>query len=219
MKNLIIFGLSNPVIIKLIDAINRDKKKFNLLGFVKSPDNEHAVNVMGYPVLGGEERIPELVQRQDVYFFCNVNYSAAQMKEADSKLEKHGCRAVSLIHPGIDMRHVVHGKNIMLCEGTIVGPGVTIGNHLTCRLGSIISHEVTIGDFVYISPGVNVCGNVHLKDGCDIGAGVTILPRRTIGRNTIIGAGAVVTMDMPDNVTAVGIPARIIKQDGRPVGD
>lgn len=219
MKNLVIYGLSNPVIIKLIDAINRDRKIFNMLGLIKSPGNEPATEIMGYPVLGGEECIPGLLEKQDVCFFCNVNYSPAQMKEADRKLEKHGCSVVSLIHPDIDMQHVVHGKNTMLCEGTIIGPSVTIGNHLTCRLGSIISHEVTIDDFVYISPGVNVCGNVHLKEGCDIGAGVTILPKVTIGKNTIIGAGTVVTKDLPDNVTAVGVPARIIKQDGRPVED
>jgi len=126
------------------------------------------------------------------------------MKKAEMVLGGSGCRTVSLIHPDIDMTYVEYGNNVMLCEGTIVGPDVKIGNHLTCRLGSIISHEVKIEDYVYISPGVNVCGEVTLKEGCDIGAGVTILPKLTIGENTIIGAGAGVTGDMPDNVTAVG---------------
>ncbi len=72
----------------------------------------------------------------------------------------------------------------------------------------------TIGNNVYISPGVTICGDATLKDGCDIGAGATILPWVTIGRHTIIGAGAVVTEDIPDNVTAVGVPARIIKYRG-----
>jgi len=211
MKKLVIYGLSNPVIIKLVEAINRKEKIFHLLGLLKSPDNIPVEDVLGYPVLGTEELIPELIRNDEVYFFNNVNYSPAQMKKADMILAENGCRTVSLIHPDIDMSHVVYGDNIMLCEGTILGPEVHIGNHLTCRLGCIISHEVIIEDYVYISPGVTVCGNAILKEGCDIGAGATILPTRTIGRNSIIGAGAVVTKDIPANVTAVGMPARVIK--------
>ena len=211
MKKLVLYGLSNPVIIKLIEAINRNNKIFNLLGLIKSPDNKPADDVLGYPVLGTEEMIADFIKNDAVYFFNNVNYSPAHMKKADMVLEGFGCRTVSLINPDIDMTHVEYGKIVMLCEGTIVGPGVTIGNHLTCRLGSIVSHDVTIEDYVYISPGVTVCGDVNLKMGCDIGAGATILPNLTIGQNTIIGAGATVTRDMPDNVTAVGVPARIIK--------
>lgn len=211
MKKLVIYGLSNPVIIKLIEAINRNDKIFNLLGLIKSPDNKTVDDVLGYPVLGTEELIPDLIKNADICFFNNINYSPAHMKKADMVLGGFGCRNVSLIHPDIDMTHVEYGNNLMLCEGTIVGPGVNIGHHLTCRLGSIISHEVIIENYVYISPGVTVCGDVNLKDGCDIGAGATILPGLTIGENTIIGAGAMVTKDIPDNVTAVGVPARIIK--------
>lgn len=215
MKKLAIYGLSNPVIIKLIDALNQRGGVFELIGYVKSRKDKPATEIMGHRVLGEKDILPQLSREDDMHFFCNVNYTPTDMREADELLQTHGCRVVSLIHPDIDMRHATHGKNVMLCEGTIVGPGVRIGNHLTCRLGSIISHDVIIEDLVYISPGVTVCGEGHLKEGCDIGAGATILPRLTIGRNSIIGAGAVVTKDMPDNITAVGVPARIIKhRDG-----
>lgn len=211
MKKLVIYGTSNSVVIKLVEAINKKSKTYDLLGFIQSPDNEPVADVLGHPVLGTDEQILALKQQYDACFFSNVNYSPVKMHEADMLLAQYGCPTVSLIHPDIDMSHATYGRNIMLCEGTIVGPGVTIGNHLTCRLGSIISHDVTLEDYVYISPGVTICGMVHLKDGCDIGAGATILPRLTIGKNVIIGAGAVVTKDIPDNVTAVGVPAKIIK--------
>ena len=68
MRKLVIYGVSNPVIIKLIDAINRDKKIYDILGFVKSPDNEPATEVMGYPVPGEEECIPGLMEKEEVYF-------------------------------------------------------------------------------------------------------------------------------------------------------
>ena len=211
MKKLIIYGTSNSIIIKLVEAINNKHKTYDLLGFIESPDNEPTVDVLGYPILGRAEQIPQLQQKFEACFFSNVNYSPGKMHEADMLLAKYGCPTVSLVHPDIDMAHVNHGRNIMLCEGSLLGSGVTIGNHLTCRLGSIITNDVIVEDYVYISPGVTVCGKVHLKQGCDIGAGATILPRVTLGRNVIVGAGAVVTKDIPDNVTAVGVPAKIIK--------
>lgn len=215
MKKLIIYGLSNPVILSLVEAINKADKTYDIQGLVQASSNPPASHLLDYPVLGNEDIIPELLKKDDYYFYPNVNYSPMEMKEADMLLESLGCKTVSLINPYIDMRHVRYGKNIMLCEGSIVGPGVTIGDHLVCRLGSIISHEVTIEDYVYIGPGATICGEAHLKTGCYIGAGVTILPDMVIGRNSIVGAGAVVNKSLPDNVTAVGVPARIIKKYDR----
>ncbi len=212
MKDLVVYGVSNPVVVKLIEAINRSKKAFNFKGFLlREGDAGIVSDVLGYPVLGTDKIIPDILAKDpETCFFNNINFSVSEIKEADEVLAKYDCSLVSLIHPDIDMNHVVYGENCMLCDSTTVGPDTTIGKHLTCR-GAFISHEVAIGDYVYISPCATVCGTTVLGDGCDLGAGCTILPRVKIGKNTIVGAGAVVTKDLPDNVTAVGVPAKIIK--------
>jgi acetyltransferase-like isoleucine patch superfamily enzyme len=59
-------------------------------------------------------------------------------------------------------------------------------------------------------PGAAVSGDTLLGEGCTIGANATVLEKRSVGAWAVIGAGAVVTSDIPDNVTAKGIPARYI---------
>ncbi|AKP67585.1 sugar O-acetyltransferase [Companilactobacillus ginsenosidimutans] len=54
--------------------------------------------------------------------------------------------------------------------------------------------------------------SVHIKDGAWLGAGVMVLPGVTIGENAIVGAGSIVTKDIPDNMIAVGNPARVIRE-------
>lgn len=206
-------GTGNSLIIKLVEAINRADPQFELIGFLISR-KDSPVDLLGVPVLGNYDAIPELQAKHgNLVFFNHVNLTLPDMKETDAALARHHCETVSLIHPGIDMNHVETGNNCILCEGIVVGPNVKIGHHVTGRYGAVISHDVCIEDYVYISPGTVLCGGAVLKTGSDLGAGCTILPDRIIGENSIVGAGAVVTKDVPDNVTVVGVPARIIKQN------
>ena len=62
------------------------------------------------------------------------------------------------------------------------------------------------------SRGLQYNRDIHIGDNCWICAGVTILPGVTIGRNTVIGAGSIVTRDIPDNVLAVGNPCRVLRE-------
>lgn len=210
MRKLVLYGLTSPLPFKLIDAINRRTPVFSLQGIVLSPGDDPKVDRYGHPLLGDSSVLAELGRREDWVFFCNVNRSPKEMKEADDMLARHGCQTVDLVHPDIDMNYVKTGGNVGLWEGAVVGPGSVLGHHVTGRMGVIISHEVVIDDRVYLGPGAKICGKVRLCEGCDIGAGATILPMVTVGRNTIVGAGAVVTKDLPDQVTAVGVPARVI---------
>jgi acetyltransferase-like isoleucine patch superfamily enzyme len=94
--------------------------------------------------------------------------------------------------------------------------------------------RIEVGDYVGIGPYVKILTSYHdlthigtplikaplifesviLQEGCDIGTGATVLPGVTIGRCAQIGAGAVVTEDIPANSVAVGIPAKVIRTRG-----
>lgn len=119
---------------------------------------------------------------------------------------------------------------IKLC-GFEVGNQVYIGEDLI--IASIISEKscsLKIQDRVAIGPRVTLVlssdanysklmefidpikGSITLEDDCWLGAGVIIMPNVTIGRGSIVGAGAVVTKSIPENCVATGIPAKVIKR-------
>ena len=68
-----------------------------------------------------------------------------------------------------------------------------------------------MSDYVHISPNATLCGGVNVDEGTHIGAGVVIIPGIKIGKWVKIGAGAVIIKNVPDRVTVVGNPGRIIE--------
>ncbi len=111
--------------------------------------------------------------------------------------------------------------------GIEIHPGATIGKGLFIDHGSgvVIGETAEIGDYCTIYQGATLggtgkdCGKRHptLKNNVMIGAGAKVLGPFTIGNNVRIAAGAVVLEAIPDNCTAVGVPARIVRKDGRKV--
>ncbi len=114
---------------------------------------------------------------------------------------------------------------------TVISPEkISIGEDTSINAGCFLNGrvEIIIGSHVHISPFVviNTTGldytkkmedrahfekGVLINDGVWIGSGAIINPGVVIGANSVIGAGAVVTKDIPANVVAVGVPARVIK--------
>lgn len=108
--------------------------------------------------------------------------------------------------------------------GVEIHPGATIGRRffIDHGMGVVIGETAVIGDDVLMYHNVTLGGtslakvkrHPTIEDGVLIGMGAKILGNVTVGRNARIGANAVVTRDIPADCTAVGIPARVVKQDG-----
>lgn len=92
-----------------------------------------------------------------------------------------------------------------------IGSQAQIGKGTLVNTGAQIHHEVQVGEFCEISPRAVILGAAIIGNQTRIGANATILPKIKIGNRVIIGAGSVITKDVPDNVTVVGVPGRILK--------
>jgi sugar O-acyltransferase (sialic acid O-acetyltransferase NeuD family) len=118
----------------------------------------------------------------------------------------------NVIHPSAILSpRCVYGVGNMILHRAVVQAQARIGNHVIINTGAQIDHDCIINDFVHIAPGVVLCGTVSVGEGTLIGAGATVIPGRNIGKWAKIGAGSLVTKDIPDYAVAVGNPARIIK--------
>ena len=91
-----------------------------------------------------------------------------------------------------------------------VKPGITGWAQVIVNTGATIDHDCRIGDFAHLCPGVHLAGEVQVGEGCLLGMGTSVIPGRSIGSQTVVGAGAAVVTDLPEAVTAVGVPARIL---------
>lgn len=105
---------------------------------------------------------------------------------------------------------ILEGSVVM--SGAVVNASVKIGRHCIINSAAVIEHDCIIHDFVHVSPNAAVAGGVEIGEGTHIGTGVCVIPGIKIGQWCTIGAGAVVIRDIPDFCTAVGNPAKVIKQ-------
>ncbi|TNI18532.1 dTDP-6-deoxy-3,4-keto-hexulose isomerase [Aeromonas salmonicida] len=117
------------------------------------------------------------------------------------------------------------GAECNICAHTLIENDVIIGDRVTIKSGVYIWDGITIEDDVFIGPCVAFTNDRHprskiypdefskmlIKNGASIGANATLLPGITIGRHAMVGAGAVVTKDVPDYAVVVGNPAKIIR--------
>jgi len=135
-----------------------------------------------------------------------------------AKAEAAGLKeAYTLVHPMTTIgQHVSLGEGTLLAPGSLVTTRTRIGRHCLLNVKASVSHDCEVGDFVNLNPGCTICGSVRIGEGAFIGAGATVINGVSIGQWTVVGAGAVVVRNLPDFVTAVGVPARVIKRQPLP---
>jgi acetyltransferase-like isoleucine patch superfamily enzyme len=122
------------------------------------------------------------------------------------------------------MPGAVIGADCNLCDHTYVEGDVIIGDRVTIKSGVYLWDGLRVQDDVFIGPQATFTNDrlprskqpfehqvTTLRRGASIGAGAVILPGVTVGERAMVGAGAVVTKDVPDDVVVVGNPARVVR--------
>jgi sugar O-acyltransferase (sialic acid O-acetyltransferase NeuD family) len=202
------FGLE---VAMLIEQINEKKYQWDLVGFFDDGMVEGKI-INGYPLLGGIDKLNQWDSDLALVLALGIPNTK---KSIQRKIQNKNISYPVLIHPSVIMGskdYLTIGEGCIICAGTIITTNILIGRYVILNIACTVGHEAEIGDFSSFMPTCNISGEVKIGDSTFWGTGSKVINRKKIGDNVIIGAGAVVTQDIPDNVTAVGIPASVIKR-------
>ena len=184
----------------------------NLLGYTIAGALEDHPGPTGKPVLNTTVVGP-FAYAEGVDGACGVlafgnNRARKELAERYSHIEW-----LTLAHPRafVDASASI-GPGSIIAAGAIVNPGATVGAHCIVNTGATVGHDVVVGDYAHVAPGANIAGWVNVGEGAWVGVGAAVRDEVSIGAWSIIGAGAAVVTDIPPNVTAYGVPAKVVKQ-------
>lgn len=173
------------------------------LGFV---DDAAAGAVLGLPILGTLDALATIAHDAIV---VAIGDNAGRRRLCE-ELVARGETLVTARHPWTSIAAGVSiGAGSMISAGVILAPRATIGRGVLLNTRSSVDHDSVIEDFAHLSPGSIVGGRVRVGEEALIGLGAAVMSGCRVGARSVIGAGAVVVRDIPDDVVAFGVPARV----------
>jgi sugar O-acyltransferase (sialic acid O-acetyltransferase NeuD family) len=130
-----------------------------------------------------------------------------------------GEQLVSAVHPAAFVApSATIGEGAMVSAGALVLPRAIVQRGVIINTKASIDHDSEIEEFAHVSAGATLGGNVRIGREALVALGATVVSGRSVGARTTIGAGAVVTRDIPEDVVAWGVPARIVTRRPAPAG-
>ena len=207
-----VVGLAAGGHAKVVMEVIRAEGKYRVVGLVDAREDLQGEDVLGVPVLGGDELLEEIYARGVRRVFIGLGAVQATRFRAAlyEKAIDLGFEVVSAIHPAAVVSPSARlGEGLTGMAGAIVGAEAQIGINVIVNTGAIVEHGCTVGDHAHIATGARLAGDVAVGRGAMVGIGACVRQGIKIGCNAIVGAGAVVVKDVPEGVVVAGVPARI----------
>ena len=191
----------------LVEEINAVKPALRVLGF-SGPNDPGDLPA---PWLGSDYDVRIKLEQEFGFVVAVGNGKLRQ--DIFKVFDVMGIEPVTLVHPSARIAASCRlGRGSIVCAGVMMTVNISVGDGFLANLNCTVGHDCAFGDFVTLHPGCNVSGNAKLGILVELGSGTVVLPGMQVGNQTQVGAGAVVTENLPANVVAVGIPAKVIKE-------
>lgn len=209
MQRIVIWGAQGHA--KVMAETVRRTGRFELAGFIDDVSPQRAGEMFcGSTILGGREVLQGLLDSGVRRLALGFGHNAARLALLD-EMAGLGFELPVLVHPSaVVASDAVLGEGSFLGPLSVANPGASIGRGVIVNSGAIVEHDCVVADGVHLSPRVCLAGGVQVGSLSWIGAGSAVREKLTIGRNVTVGMGSVVVRSLPDGVTALGCPARVV---------
>lgn len=207
-KRVIVYGAGGHA--KVILATLEARGEHRIVGLLDDDRAKHGATVCGYPVLGGRELLAPL-RDEGVSLAVLAAGDNDRRAQLAGVLQDSGFELPLLVHPAaLRLPGSQVGSGTVVLAQAFLGADTVVGANAIVSVQAMVGHDSRAGDCVHICAGAKLGGQAEVGDFTLLGLGAVVLPQVKVGRHCIVGANAVVNKDLPDGVTAVGVPARII---------
>ena len=172
--------------------------------------------VVGADLLGGDDLLPAIKEAGVGFAFVALGNNKLRQSKGEELLAL-GFELPAAIGPNAAISATATvGRGVAIFGGAIINAEATIGDFAIINTNASVDHDCVIGTSAHVAPGCALAGCVTVGDRTFLGAGTTVIPGIGIGSDCVVGAGSVVVRDLPDAITALGVPARVRQRDDRP---
>ena len=207
MKTVAIFGASGhgKVVADLAEVCG-----FGVVFFDEAYPKQ--TNIEHWQVLGG---FADLIAKEDEYpcAIVAIGNNKVRVKLAN-QLADAGIELMTLVHPSaVVSQYAAIGKGTVVFANAVINAFAQVGDNVIINTGAVVEHDCVVASGSHVSPNAALAGGV-VVGGCSwIGIGAAVRQFVRIGEYTVIGANSAVINDIPQQVTAVGVPAKVIHSE------
>ncbi len=189
----------------VLEAV-RAMEQFVVIGLVDP--HPQSPCVLGEPVLGGDEVLPDLYQRGITFAVIALGDNALRQRVADY-VQSFGFELPPIIHPSAFVSPSARiGAGAVIMARAVIGTETVIHQVAIVNTGAIIDHDGTIGPAAHVAPGCALAGLVRIGARTLIGVGSAVRPGICIEEDVVVGAGSAIVADVTARSVVGGTPAR-----------
>ena len=182
---------------------------YDEIAFLDDHPDRQGELVLGFPVIGMSPVLTGMLPGWELLIAIGDNGLRAEASRHAASL---GFRLATLCHPLAAVSRFANiASGTLIMPRAVINAGAQIGTSCIVNTGAIVEHDCLVEDYVHLSPAVCVGGAARIEECTHLGIGAIVLPGVRIGARAVVGAGCVVRADLPADVVAAGVPARIIR--------